>query len=118
MASSQSPIFLAAAIQGTPSPFGAGRDIPLARHWVLVGLAFSWPELLRPCRYMGFSELTLIPIQRKLINIHALLEKEILWVDRYHERVWKEISPRLGDDEETRAWLKDATAPLKAVLAA
>ena len=68
----------------------------------------------RECyRYLGFSELTLIPLQRKLIDISALSASEVAWIDAYHARIWEEISPRLTDDQEATAWLKAATEPLK-----
>jgi Xaa-Pro aminopeptidase len=36
---------------------------------------------------------------------------EIAWVDAYHARVRRTLSPLL--DEETRAWLQEATHPLR-----
>jgi len=62
--------------------------------------------------YMTFLPLTLIPIQRKLIDTTQLLPHEVAWIDGYHARVWEEISPRLADDPKTTAWLQEATAPL------
>ena len=70
--------------------------------------------LMLMSRYLGFSELTLIPLQRKLIDVSALSPQEVAWIDAYHVRVWEEVSPRLGDDDkDTAAWLKSATEPLQ-----
>ena len=59
---------------------------------------------------LGFEPLTLAPIERRLIDAGLLTPEERAWVDRYHLRVRQELSPLL--DEETRAWLERATAPL------
>lgn len=79
-------------------------------HHSLTSRANSCPALAR--RYMTFLPLTLIPIQRKLIDTAQLLPHEVAWIDCYHARVWEEISPRLADDPKTTAWLQEATAPL------
>ncbi|KAB2941855.1 MAG: aminopeptidase P family protein [Hyphomicrobium sp.] len=59
---------------------------------------------------MGFETLTLAPIDRRLIVSELLTAGEIAWLDAYHARVAAALSPEV--DEETRAWLKAATAPL------
>jgi Xaa-Pro aminopeptidase len=61
---------------------------------------------------MGFSELTLIPIQQKLIDVSALSAAEVAWTDAYHARVWEEVSPRLADDQKATDWLRVATKAL------
>jgi Xaa-Pro aminopeptidase len=60
---------------------------------------------------LGFDALTLVPFDRRLIDLGLLSASELAWLDRYHARVWSEISDRL--DDEDRAWLKAATAPLE-----
>jgi Xaa-Pro aminopeptidase len=60
---------------------------------------------------LGFDALTLVPFDRRLIDLELLSASELSWLDRYHARVWSEISDRL--DDEDRAWLKAATAPLE-----
>jgi Xaa-Pro aminopeptidase len=59
---------------------------------------------------MGFQCLTLAPLSRDLIDPSLLSRSEHVWVDRYHERVFAEIAPKL--DSETRSWLTEACAPL------
>jgi len=59
---------------------------------------------------MGFETLTLAPIDRRLIVKEMLTAEELAWLDAYHARVAAELSADL--DDETRAWLKQATAPL------
>ena len=57
-----------------------------------------------------FRNLTLAPIDRRLIDPHLLTEPERRWLDTYHARVLDELSPLL--DAPGKAWLERATAPL------
>jgi Xaa-Pro aminopeptidase len=59
---------------------------------------------------MGFETLTLVPIDRRLIDKSLLSAEEIRWLDAYHARVRDIISPEV--DPDTRRWLEAATAPL------
>lgn len=58
-----------------------------------------------------FRPLTLVPLDKRLINKYLLTEQETAWVNDYHSRVWTEISPLL-DNQNVRNWLKDACTPL------
>ena len=60
--------------------------------------------------YMEFETLTLAPIDKRLINKSLLTEAEQAWLNTYHQRVWKEIGPRVSG--KVKAWLKEATAEL------
>lgn len=60
--------------------------------------------------FLGFSPLTHIPIQAKMIQTKLLSEAEIRWVDAYHANVWEEISPRVKGD--ALDWLRRNTKPL------
>lgn len=63
--------------------------------------------------YFGFEWLTLVPLQLKLVDPSIMSHAELQWIDRYHEEVWRSVSPRLSpDDEETRLWLRQNTLPL------
>jgi Xaa-Pro aminopeptidase len=59
---------------------------------------------------MGFETLTLTPIDRRLIVKEMLTADEAQWLDGYHARVAAALGTDL--DDEARAWLKHATAPL------
>ena len=37
--------------------------------------------------------------------------QDIAWLNEYHAQVWERVSPRV-EDEETKAWLRDATKPV------
>lgn len=57
--------------------------------------------------YLKFDYLTHIPIQKKLIDFGLLSEKEVRWLNEYHQAVWDRVAPRVEDDE-VKAWLKEA----------
>ncbi len=58
----------------------------------------------------AFETLTLAPIDRALIDVKMLTEKERKWLNSYHARVAAIIAPLV--DAKTRAWLKAATKKL------
>jgi Xaa-Pro aminopeptidase len=59
--------------------------------------------------FYGFEDLTLVPYNRKLINKAELSEKEIQWINEYHQQIADSIS---GLSQEEQDWLTAATAPL------
>ncbi|MBC7987302.1 MAG: aminopeptidase P family protein, partial [Sphingomonadaceae bacterium] len=59
---------------------------------------------------LGFSTLTLAPIDRALIEVALLTPAERGWVDAYHARVAAEVGPLL--DDVARQWLEIVTLPL------
>ena len=59
---------------------------------------------------MGFETLTFAPIDLRLVDVSIMTAPEIAWLDAYHASVRDKLSPLV--DEETRAWLDQATRPL------
>ncbi|PCJ60186.1 MAG: X-Pro aminopeptidase [Rhodospirillaceae bacterium] len=59
---------------------------------------------------LEFETLTLAPMDRSLIDAALLNPAETAWLDAYHARVFKTLSPLLGTSE--RDWLKAATQPI------
>ncbi len=59
---------------------------------------------------LRFETITKAPLDRRLIVVDELNEREIAWVDAYHRDVRETLTPRL--DAETAAWLADVTRPL------
>jgi Xaa-Pro aminopeptidase len=57
---------------------------------------------------LGFESLTLAPIDTRPVDASLLDEDERAWLNAYHARVRKTLSPLLSAPE--RAWLKQATA--------
>ncbi|WP_353217915.1 aminopeptidase P family protein [Sandarakinorhabdus sp.] len=60
---------------------------------------------------LGFRELTLAPIDRRLVALDLLNAQERGWWNAYHARVVAEIGPLLVDAAD-QAWLDQACAPL------
>jgi Xaa-Pro aminopeptidase len=58
----------------------------------------------------GFETLTLVPIDRRLIEPALLTADERAWLDSYHAQVRDALTPLV--DAETQAWLEAATRPL------
>ena len=58
----------------------------------------------------GFETLTLAPIDLSLVEPKLMDAEEIAWLDAYHARVRKTLSPLV--DAPTRRWLTQATRRL------
>lgn len=58
----------------------------------------------------GFKTITLIPIERSLIDKSLLTSDEISWVDSYHQRVFETLESLVMP--ETKSWLADQTRKL------
>jgi Xaa-Pro aminopeptidase len=59
---------------------------------------------------LGFETLTLVPIDRRLVEPELLSTSELQWFNAYHARVAAVVGPHLSEDD--RAWLAKATAPI------
>ncbi|KPG00007.1 X-Pro aminopeptidase [Rhodopseudomonas sp. AAP120] len=59
----------------------------------------------------AFETLTFAPIDRRLIDLAMLSQKELAWLNAYHARVRELVRPHL--DGPTQLWLDQATAPLQ-----
>lgn len=69
------------------------------------------PAGSKPSRYQ-FESLTLCPYDRAAIDPRLLTPAERAWVDRYHQRVYEALSPRLQDQPELLSFLAAETRPL------
>lgn len=61
-------------------------------------------------RFLKFETLTLFPFDRKLFDLSIMTPQEIQWVNEYHDKVRRELSPLLSPEEN--AWLTERTMPL------
>jgi len=61
--------------------------------------------------FLEFEVLTLVPIDRALIELELLDRREIEWLDAYHARVQRVIGAALSGDDA--AWLARATRPIE-----
>ncbi len=69
------------------------------------------PAHTTPARtWLRFVTVTLCPFDRALILPELMSPQQRRWLDAYHQRVFKELSPHL--DKARRDWLRQATRPL------
>ena len=59
--------------------------------------------------WLGFETLTLVPIDRNLIDDAQLRRQDRAWLNLYHASVWEVLSPQL--EGEALAWLDAQCAP-------
>lgn len=89
---------------------------------LLVIVERTTPHIFGGKSYLGFEPLTLVPIQRELVDVQLLTEEELAYINAYHVRVLKEIGPLLREGDagaasgDALSWLQDATAPLERLL--
>ncbi|WP_028975422.1 aminopeptidase P family protein [Spirochaeta cellobiosiphila] len=60
--------------------------------------------------FLQWETLTLCPYDMDLIDMELLDKKEILQINKYHEKVYTRVSPLLNEEE--KKWLKEKTLPL------
>jgi Xaa-Pro aminopeptidase len=59
---------------------------------------------------LGFATLTFVPIEKKMIDVAMLSDRELYWLNDYHSKVLALIGPQLsGEDKQ---WLERQCAPL------
>ena len=63
--------------------------------------------------FLEFTPLTLVPIDRRLIEIDQLNKQELDWLNSYHKKVFENATSKL--DEETTSWLAKMCMPLEEV---
>ena len=61
-------------------------------------------------QFLSHETLTLFPIATNLIDINLLNPDEILWLNNYHNEVYKRLSPRV--DQEEKEWRKSKCASI------
>lgn len=63
-------------------------------------------------KFLKFSKLTMIPIQKNLINVSLMSSDELDWLDRYHAEVLEKVGARLEPGSPAAAWLAKSCAPI------
>ncbi len=56
-------------------------------------------------RFLGFETLTFVPFDRELINVDEMTAEEQKLLKQYNEKVYREISPYLTEEE--KRWLRE-----------
>uniref|UniRef100_UPI00398F063D xaa-Pro aminopeptidase 2 n=1 Tax=Pristiophorus japonicus TaxID=55135 RepID=UPI00398F063D len=61
--------------------------------------------------YLTFEHVSLVPYERKLIDLSIMTEQQIDWLNKYYEKVWKIVSPELLAQHLTEEydWLQKHT---------
>ena len=62
-------------------------------------------------KFLQFESLTLFPMEKKLIDLDLLTDEEKGWLNRYHQKVFRNLSPKLGPEENQ--WLLEKTREVK-----
>jgi Xaa-Pro aminopeptidase len=63
-------------------------------------------------KFLKFSKLTMIPIQKSLIDVKMLTVDELDWLDAYHEEVFAKVSPLLEEDSPAMKWLEKSCSKI------
>ncbi|MBC8268439.1 MAG: aminopeptidase P family protein [Rhodospirillaceae bacterium] len=63
-------------------------------------------------KFLEFTPLTLVPMDRKLIDVNLMNKQELAWLDDYHRQCYESAADHL--DEDDRLWLAAVCAPLRA----
>jgi Xaa-Pro aminopeptidase len=62
--------------------------------------------------FYAFEHLTLVPLQRRMMEVGRMSALEIGWVDAYHAECRDKLSPLLADEPAVLAWLHANTVPV------
>ena len=60
--------------------------------------------------YLGFENLTWVPLARNMLDLSLLTPEEKQWWNEYHAKTHAILAPQL--EGEVREWLEDACRPL------
>ena len=60
--------------------------------------------------FLKFDSVTLFPIDKNLIAFNLLTKQEVKWLNDYHSKVYKRVSPFLNKKE--KAWMKEKCAKI------
>ena len=98
------PLVPGMIVSNEPGFYAAGKfGIRIENLLVVEARAIAGAERVM----LGFETISLAPIDRRLIEPRLLDAGKIAWLDAYHRRVRKALSPLV--DRATRAWLLKAT---------
>lgn len=66
-------------------------------------------------KFMKFAKLTMIPIQKNLIDIRLMTDHEMDWIDGYHAEVLEKVGARLEEGSPALTWLQCACEKMNRV---
>eukprot|EP00540_Astrosyne_radiata_P018080 CAMPEP_0116862506 /NCGR_PEP_ID=MMETSP0418-20121206/23672_1 /TAXON_ID=1158023 /ORGANISM="Astrosyne radiata, Strain 13vi08-1A" /LENGTH=368 /DNA_ID=CAMNT_0004497359 /DNA_START=71 /DNA_END=1177 /DNA_ORIENTATION=+ len=62
--------------------------------------------------FLKFEKLTMIPIQKNLINLSLMTRDELDWLDAYHKEVLEKVGPLLEPNSPAMEWLEKSCQPI------
>ncbi|KAI3900745.1 hypothetical protein MKW92_036320 [Papaver armeniacum] len=77
---------------------------------LLVVKEINTPNHFGGIGYLGFENITFVPIQAKLVDLSLMSAADVDWLNDYHSQVWKKVSPLV--EGAASKWLWDNTQPL------
>ncbi|KAF8156834.1 Creatinase/aminopeptidase [Crassisporium funariophilum] len=106
-----SPLKAGMTISNEPGYYADGRFGIRIENIVLVREAKT-PNNFGDKGYLGFENVTMCPIHKKLIDTKLLTAEERIWLDKYHAETWEKVSPLLKNDQRALEWLERECSPL------
>jgi Xaa-Pro aminopeptidase len=76
----------------------------------LILVVEAWNGSRNGPPFLGFETITLCPIDTRLVDRKLMEPDEVRWLNEYHKRVYRELSPHLVASD--RNWLKRACASI------
>lgn len=80
------------------------------RHENLIVVQQAPQKICKERPMLCFEDLTLVPIDRSLIDVSLLTEAERTWINTYHQKVREKLWPLMAPD--LQKWLENATQSL------
>jgi Xaa-Pro aminopeptidase len=62
--------------------------------------------------FLEFEQLTLVPMERKLIDVSAMNVSQRKWLNDYHKKCWDTLTVSLKNDDQTLTWLRHNCYPM------
>lgn len=101
------PLETGMVLSDEPGVYKAGRH-GIRIENILAVQSYSETEF---GEFYNFEVLSMVPYEKKLIDVRYLTDVEIAQIDAYHQWIKDQLIDYVF--EETKPWLEEATAPLK-----
>jgi Xaa-Pro aminopeptidase len=64
-------------------------------------------------KFLKFDKLTMIPIQKNLINVKLMIDAELDWLDNYHQMILNTVGPLLEPGTPAMQWLEASCSAIQ-----
>lgn len=79
---------------------------------ILIAVASNTQYNFDGGKFLQFEHITYVPLDKNLIDVSMLTEKEKTWINNYHSECLSKVGPLLDSNESSFTWLKQRTLPL------